>query len=280
MYNLRVIRSGDRIEIYKVNNYVINEGKKDAEYKAIEALLKKHTDEQEQEQEPQGKQSNKDRCRTLTDARNNIIRLIKFNSDMNTFITLTFKEQQDYKDSKKSLDDLFHKLRRAYSGLKYLWVLEYGDTNKRLHYHLLCNIPISIKLSDSKHKKSGEHKALEQEFASRYWNHGFVDIRQLQQEHNTNIALYVSTYIVKSLQDLNLEGYRVYGYSRKTLLKPLEEKIYTKDNLEQILSQFPDHEITFSNSYGIGYTDWKGDHKGVVSYFDLKLKEDACNEIE
>lgn len=278
MYNLKIIKSGDRIEIYKINDYVINEGKKDIRYKIIDGLLKEHPDQEEQEQELQERQSQKDRCRTLTDARNNIIRLIKSNGDMNTFITLTFAEPQDYKKSKKNLNIFFTKLRRDYSNLKYLWVLEYGEKNKRLHYHLLCNIPISILLSDTKHEKSNKHKKLEIEFAKRYWSYGFVDIRELKQEDNTNVALYVSTYIVKSLQNLNLEGYRVYGYSRKTLEKPLEEKIYTKDNIKQILRQFKDYEITFSNSYGIGYTDCKGDHKGVVTYLDLKLKEDGNNE--
>jgi hypothetical protein len=128
-------------------------------------------------------------------------------------------------------------------------------------------------LSDSKHKKSEDHKRLENEFAEKYWNYGFVDIRQLEQENNTNIALYVSAYIVKSLQDLSLEGYRVYGYSIKTLEKPQEVKLYTKDSLDQILKQFKDYEIIFSNSYRIGYRDWKGDHKGIVTYLDLKLKE-------
>ncbi len=153
-----------------------------------------------------------------------------------------------------------------------MWVLEYGDLHKRLHYHLLCNIPVLIPLSDSKHRKSEEHKKLENEFASKYWSYGIIDIRHLNQEGNTNIALYVSSYIVKSLQDLNLEGYRVYGYSRKTLNKPIEIKTYTKDNLEQILSQFSEYEVTFSNSYPIGYEDYKGEHKGVVTYLDLKLK--------
>lgn len=278
MYNLKIIKSGDRIEIYKINGYVINEGKKDRGHKIIEDLLNKYSGEVVKEQELQPKQSKKDRRRTLTDARNNIIRLIKSNPDMNTFITLTFAEQQNYKESKKSLKGLFDKLRRDYSKLKYLWVLEYGEKNKRLHYHLLCNIPILIRLSDSNHEKTDEHKRLENEFVSRYWNYGYVDIRELNQESNTNIALYVSTYIVKSLQDLNLEGYRVYGYSRKTLEKPLEEKIYTKASLAQILNKFKEYDITFSNSYGIGYSDWKGEHKGIVTYLDLKLKEGLCNE--
>ena len=193
---------------------------------------------------------------------------------MQTFITLTFAEKQDYKESKISLNNCFNKLRRHYSDLKYLWVLEYGDLHNRLHYHLLANIPIKIKLSISKEKKSLEHKRLEQNFAKKYWKYGWVDIRSLDQEDNTNIALYVATYIVKSMENLELEGYRVYGYSHKTLNKPIQEKIYTTDSIEDVLKRYSnDYKITFSNSYKIGYVDYKGDHIGTVSYFDLNKKE-------
>ncbi|WP_349401483.1 rolling circle replication-associated protein, partial [Clostridium perfringens] len=70
----------------------------------------------------------------------NIIRLIKSNEDMKTFITLTFEKETDYKESKILLNNLFNKLRRKYNNLKYLWVLEFGTKNQRLHYHLLTNI--------------------------------------------------------------------------------------------------------------------------------------------
>ena len=212
----------------------------------------------------------KDRNRSLRDAKNNIIRLLKANEDMTTFITLTFKEESDYKTSKKYLNNLFTKLRRDYSNLKYLWVLEFGDINGRLHYHLLCNIPIDIKLSSSKEKKSEEHKMLENKFAAKYWKYGFVDIRELQQESNTNVALYVSTYITKSMQKKNLEGYRIYGYSNKTLNKPIIETFYTKKTVEEILKEFKYCKINYSNTYGIGYTDWRGEHSGIVNYFDLE----------
>lgn len=267
MYNLKVIVSGNRVEIYKINGYIINEGKKAEEFNDIEAILKDDNNSSLSD-----KDNIETRKETLYKARNNIIRLIKCNSDMNTFITLTFKVEQDYKESKKSLDNLFHRLRRDYEHLKYLWVLEYGDLHKRLHYHLLCNIPVPIKLSDSRHRKTVEHKKYESDFAFKYWPYGFVDIRQLEQENNTNIALYVSTYIVKSLQNVDLKGYRVYGYSRKTLDKPIVTKVFTKDNLETILRQFDCYDVVFSNSYKIGYTDWNGDHKGTVIYLDLKLR--------
>lgn len=270
MYNLKIIKSGNRIEIYKINNHIIKEGEKHEGTKIIEGLLGKI----DTEQDSKGKQSKKDRKMTLNNARNNIIRLIKANDDMETFITLTFAEEQDYKESKKSLNILFTKLRKDYKNLKYIWVLEYGDLSNRLHYHLLCNIPINIKLSSSSERKSREHKELEQNFSNKYWKYGFVDIRQLHKEGNTNIALYVATYITKSMENRELEGYRIYGYSNKTLDKPIEEKIYTKESIEDILKRFSNYDVKFTNSYSIGYKDWKGDHTGTVNYFDMKLKEE------
>ena len=265
MYNLKIIRSGDKLEVYKINNYIIKEGSKGDKCKIIEKLIADKSDNKTKKDKQQIRQN------TLIIARNNIIRFIKSNSDMQTFITLTFKEEQDYKESKKKLNILFTKLRKNYPGLKYLWVLEYGDLNRRLHYHLLCNIYVEIHLSRSKEIKSQEHKELENKFHNKYWKYGFVDIRQLRQEGNTNIALYVSTYIVKSMENLDLEGYRVYGYSHKTLDKPIEEKFYTNDNIEDILKKYAaDYKITYTSSYDIGYSDWRGEHKGNVNYYDME----------
>lgn len=267
LYNLKIIRCGNRLEIYKVNDYVIRECRK------RELVKIEHEECEREEHKEKQKQSKKDRLRNLTDTRNNIIRLIKCNPDMQTFITLTFAKEQDYKESKKALNIFFTKLRKDYSDLKYLWVLEYGEVNNRLHYHVLCNYEIDIKLSNSNQKKSVAHKQLENEFQDRYWKYGFVDIRQLQEEGNTNIALYVSTYIVKSLGNLNLEGYRVYGYSRKTLDKPVEQKLFTTDRIEDVLKAYSeDYIINYSNSYRIGYTSKGEEHKGIVTYFDMQLK--------
>lgn len=274
MYNLKIIKSGDVVEIYRIYNYNVLESKKDEGYKIVDKLLEK-LDNSEDKQK--GKQTKQDRIKTLNQSKNNIIRLIRSNPDMQTFITLTFAEELDYKESKAKLNNLFTKLRKRYTKLKYLWVLEYGDKNNRLHYHVLCNIPIDIKLSSSKEEKTEDHKKLEQEFNKKYWGYGFVDIRHLKKEENTNIALYVSMYIVKSLKDLELEGYRVYSYSKKTLEKPIEIKGYTKKNIDELLREYRDYKIKFSNNYDIGYTNFKGDHKGNVAYIELIKKEyDLC----
>lgn len=189
---------------------------------------------------------------------------------MNLFVLLTFKDNKDYKSSKKCLNNFFNKLRKDYKDLKYLWVMEYGDINGRLHFHVLCNIPVNIKLASTKEKKSKDHKELENYFNEKYWGYGYVFIRSLSQEGNTNVALYVSVYITKSLENKELEGYRIYGYSHKTLNKPIERRTYTNECIEDILSNFKGYEIKFSNSYGIGYTDYKGEHIGTVLYLDLK----------
>lgn len=214
------------------------------------------------------------RLETLNDARNNIVRLVKSNPDMLTFITLTYKIESNCIDSKKHLNTFFTKLRKKYGGIKYIWVLEYGDINHRLHFHVLCNLELGIKHSGLGVKKSEEHKRIEKEFSYKYWKHGFVDIRNLEAEGNDNVGLYISSYIVKALKDVDLQGYRVYGYSHKTLNKPITTKIYTNDSIESILKQFIDsYDIKYQNSYEIGYSNYKGEYKGNVIYFDLCKKE-------
>lgn len=249
MYNLKIISCDKRLELYKYMNYRVKEGYKSTGRRGNDDLDK-------YEKEINSKRSRKD---TLNKARNNIVRLIKCNPDMTTFITLTYKHEKDYKESKKDLNIFFTKLRKDYKNLKYLWVLEFGTKNKRLHYHVLCNIPIGIETN-----KSEEHKRYERDFSKKYWGHGFIDIRSLSQENNTNIALYVSVYITKSIELTNLEGYRVYGYSKKKLNKPIVITYNEDRSIEEILKDFKDYKINYSNGYKIS-------DNGSVIYFDMEV---------
>lgn len=262
LYNLKIISSGDRIEIYKMNHYTARtDFARTAEGEEVEKMEYEHRE-----------QSMKDRKATLNKARNSIVRLIKANPDMTTFITLTFSKVPDYKKSKKLLNIFFTKLRKDYSNLKYIWVLELGEKNKRLHYHLLTNIKIPIKLSGNFEEKTDEHKLYEEQFRREYWEHGFIDIRNLKQEDNTNIALYVSSYIVKSLLEIKIDG-RVYSYSHKTMSRPVETKIYSNQSIEELLIQFQDYNLDYTNSYNIGFTDYKGTRSGTVTYLDMSKKK-------
>ena len=270
IYNLKIISSGsNRIELYKVSNYLIRKSGESNNKQGRRGKEELSVDEKVET-------SKRNRKTTLTNTRNNIIRLIKSNEDMKTFITLTFEKETDYKESKILLNNLFNKLRRKYNNLKYLWVLEFGTKNQRLHYHLLTNIelPKEINFARNKERKSEGHKEFERNFREKYWPYGFVDIRNLDQEGNTNIALYVSCYIVKDLLDKQLEGYRIYGYSRKTLTKPTVTKVYDDRSLEELLKEFSnDYELKYTNSYDIGYLDKNNkEHKGIVTYLDLLKK--------
>ena len=273
MYNLKIIESPGRIEIYKINKYVVNESKKHEGYKIVERMLKDNEELADVINENKDEVKKDNREKNLIKARTNIMRLVQCNDDLRVFITLTFKEESDYVSSKALLNILFTKLRRDYKGLKYLWVLEYGDKNKRLHFHVVCNIPIGIKLANSNERKSEDHKKYENNFECKYWPHGFVDIRSLDElENNVSLALYISEYMVKGLENTNLNGYRCYGYSRKTLEKPIETKIYSKRSIEEIISMYQGYKVRYTNNYNIGYTNWRGHHEGNVIYIDL-IKE-------
>ncbi|MGL5765254.1 MAG: rolling circle replication-associated protein [Sarcina sp.] len=268
-YNLKIISSGtDRIEIYKVNNYSIIRGGESKNKSGRRGDIDQSITEIENIEKKE--LSEKNRKLTLNAARNNIVRLVSSNPDMITFITLTFAVESDYKESKKYLNNLFNKLRRDNKKLKYLWVLEFGEKNNRLHYHFLSNIklPSNIKFAKTKQKKGIKHKKFEEEFCNKYWSYGFVDIRNLEQEGNSNVGLYISVYITKDLLDKKLEGYRIYGYSAKTLEKPTIFLDYTIKNVEDILKDFyKDYDLKFSSSYEIGETG------GVITYFDLYKKK-------
>lgn len=274
MYNTKIIVSGDHIEIYKMYNYHVREGKRS------EAEIKLYKHEKEIDAEYWGTSENKknnisqyekesNRLKSRNRARNKILRLVRANDDMCTFITLTFKEVPEITKAKTYLNKFFTNIRKNVKHFKYLWVLELGDKNKRLHFHVVCNYPIKFKLNSSREKKSDEHKRFEREFAAKYWPYGIVDIRNFTKTDNNNIALYVSAYLVKSLQNIELNGMRIYGYSYKTLDKPIETTYLSlTEKLEDIVDNLSDYRVKFSNNYDIGY---EGCH-GHVLYLDMIKK--------
>ena len=168
------------------------------------------------------------RRETLYKARNNIIRIISYNEDRQTFITLTYEDNmQDLKQSKKYINYFFKKLTKGYPGLKYVYVLEFQERGA-IHYHILCSIQLTIKTGESNRYKPKAQKELENYYRVNYWsNRGFVDIRNLESEGITNVAKYVSAYLVEDLLKLDLQGHRAYGYSLN-INRPIIEKVDIK----------------------------------------------------
>ena len=263
LYNEKVIISGNRVEIYKYKTYMRINKKANNKNGRKGNGGNGATDK---------KKKKINRKLSLNRARNNIIRLCNSNTDLETFITLTYKDNyQDLGKSKEHISYFFKKLKKDYPDLKYIYVLEF-QSRGAIHYHILCNIKID-EITPGKYK-SDIHKQYERNFSKKYWsNRGFVDIRNLSKEGNTNAGKYVATYLVEDLFDLDLKGNRCYGYSNN-LNKPIEIKNDTKRNIEDITKEYKDYDLTFSNCYQIRFVDKTGKERSSnVNYYDFYKKE-------
>lgn len=255
-YNLKIINSGNkRIEIYYSKDYKIKTGEVKKKSRQGERAKSKQQEEYEKI---------KNKMTNLNNSRNKINRLIASNGDLDKFITLTYSGSVSMEDSKRHLAYFFTKLRRKQEGLKYIWVLEF-QSNGNIHYHILTNFKINI--DTSKYRKSEAHKKVEREFATEFWKHGFIDIRDLKAEGNTNVARYLTAYITKDMMDKEMNGARVFGYSRSTMDKPVITKVLENMDQQQLLKMFEEYDIKFTNSYDIGLIGDK------MNYFDMSKKE-------
>ena len=256
-YNLKIINSGNkRVEVYYSKNYKIKTG----EVKKKSGQVRKEKSEEQVKYEKK-----KNKLTNLNNSRNKINRLIASNPELDKFITLTYSESVSMEESKKHLAYFFTKLRRKQNRLKYIWVLEFQG-NGNIHYHILTNFKINI--DTNKYKKSEKHKNVEREFAAEFWKYGFVDIRDLKAEGNTNVAKYLTAYITKEMFDKEMDGKRVFGYSKSTMDKPIITKVLEELDQQGLLELFKDYDVTFTNSYDIGLIGDK------MNYFDLNKKED------
>lgn len=253
LYNFKMIESNNRVEVYAIHGTITEGG----ESKNIDGR---------RGNEGNSKDSNSRRKQTLNEARNNIIRLVGCNSDMKVFCTLTYKDNmQELEKSRKHLQYFFQKLHKDYKNLKYLWVMEYQDRGA-IHFHILLNINLPINHING--RKSKDHKQIENEFNKKYWNRGFIDLKVL--EDNYQAAKYIATYLVKDLLELDLEGYRVYSYS-KNLNKPKVSKMFIPNTkVETVINIYQGYKVQYVNSYDIKYIDKAGNERiKKVNYYDL-----------
>lgn len=145
----------------------------------------------------------------------------------------------------------------------------------RIHIHMLTNLDFSKCSSKSNEYKSDKHKQQEQEF-EKLWSYkgnvlGWVDIRSINQDECRKCSLYLATYLNKSMYETKIEKQKhLYGYSKRTLEKPIIDTFEEVMNIEQILRYFSDFEVTYSGSYPIVYKD---NEVGNMTYIDLYLKE-------
>lgn len=252
-FNVKEIQSGNRVEVYKYS--VAQEYKFEGNNKTGRKGKGKSNVE-------------KNRKETLNKARNNIIRLINCNPDLTTFITLTYADNmQDLQLSKYHLKAFFKMMQEDFVNFKYLYVLEF-QRRGAIHYHLLCNLYVPVETAKLKEYKQEGQKILENQFHDMYWQHGFVDIRDLKQEGNTNVGLYVAVYLVEDLYKLDLGGARCYGYSRN-LNRPTERKALVTLRPDEVLAEYRMYDLQYASNYSMTYVKDGKVLNGNVNYFDM-----------
>ena len=242
-YNVKLVFSGDnRIEIYKYQRAIADKAASTPQGRAKEA-----TEEHKEV----------NRATTLNRARNSIIRLVETNSNVwKSFITLTYSENmQDIQKVKEHWKYTLKKLHKDYKELYWLYVIEVQQRGA-YHLHLLTSIPV-----ENTH-------SFNDAFNSKYWNRGFT--KCIPVSELSGISKYIAVYLTK--EGCNTHGTRIYSYSRN-LLKPIEAKFLTHDSYKDILQQYSDYQIQYSNQYEIVYQDVYSE----VYYFDL-LRRDS-NEV-
>ena len=259
IYNYKIIKCGENIEIYKYERCIIKAKRDKRNCYNKPKKINKSDEEKFLE-----------RRKNLNKSRNKIARIVKSNMDLKTFITLTFAVEPTIEESKKMLNIFFTKLRKKYPDLKYIWVMERGEKHGRLHYHLLTNIDFGIICTNSKHQAQ---KDLEVQFAQNIWKHGYVDIKTLNIGSMYNIAGYLSYYITKSILNIELVNQRIFSCSR-TLEKP-EITTFLTSGIEENNLIFTDDSMKLK--YSSNYNCFG---KKNVSYYSYSPNNFEDNSIE
>ena len=231
VYREKLIITHTRVELFKYESLV-----KSGVKRKKKRIVKRRTKEQVIQQMESNKINQFDmeimRHFSLKRTKDRIMRLINNNEDMQTFITLTFKENiTDLFDANEKFKKFIKRLKWKFPKLKYLAVPEFQKRGA-VHYHLLINVDY-----------------VENAKLAEIWGQGFVMINKVK--HINNLGLYISKYICKDLFDI-----RYFGMRKILCSKNLEQPIILT-GLKNIISFFNPAKLKllFESSYR---SDWLG----------------------
>lgn len=222
-YGLKVIQSGNVIEVYEYKNPVL-QGYSDKR-KTVKGRQAVANEED--------KETNRDKV--LQRARKNVRRIINANIQKHSkFLTLTFKENiQDIPQANKEFM-LFIKRLSYHLGYKvqYTAVVEFQERGA-IHFHvLLYNVLEKLDLN----------------WLSQIWSNGFINLKSIKDVDN--VGAYVCKYMTKCEDEVKLRGKKMYFNSRG-LNKPVEikEPELVRPLVESLQVETPKYSNTFENDY-------------------------------
>ena len=238
----KFIKSGDVVEVYEYEKINVKGAQIDYDNRA-----EKGSGEEERSRENYRQTSKK---------RGEIVRRLinsNFDCDDSKFVTLTFAENDkfditDVKSCNKEYDKFIKRLKRRYSDVKYVTVIEFQKRGA-VHYHMICNLPFVKK------KELAE-----------LWGLGFVKINKIS--HVDNVGAYVSKYMSKEVADERLKGLRGYNAS-KNLERPVELKTWSDGN--KVVNEVCD--LYIKNKKPVYSAKYTGDKIGQVAYAQYNLKK-------
>ena len=239
-YTVKIVYSGERgIEVYRyekpiVLGQVANEEGKNSDGAGDKDHIKKVS---------------------LHQTRTKLMRLINSNR-WDYFITLTYSQDYEIKETKKHLQNLFKNLRRSYGSVEYVFVHELTKKG-RVHHHCLLQIDLGV---------IDDMRAYERFFHQRYWKYGWVKIEPIKS--TKPIAGYLCKYLSKDLC-IDTECNK-YGRSRG-LNDAVEVRMFDTEYLELLKNL--DVEILFTKSYQIAYENKGEEISNNVTYFSAIKKE-------
>lgn len=230
LYNRRLIRSGNVLELYEYGKPVMRGavvhgsafyGRANAPYTSAET-------------------KRENRAKIARRARETVRRTINANPQLDKFFTLTYAENlQDVAQSRKEFDVFIKRLKRLHPHLQYVCVIEFQQRGA-IHFHLLCNLPY-----------------VEQRTLQSLWGHGIVHIKRL--DNVDNIGAYMTKYMSKGNLDERLIGFRCFSMSQN-LKKPLE--LTDDDEIEEELAKLEGVKRSYTLS-------WESEYYSTIRYTQI-----------
>lgn len=252
LYNVKVVRLGNHIQVYEFENKK-RKPKTDDEK---ELLLKKINLTKDKNNEK------KIELKNIMRSKLKCQRLAKCNSDKcKTFITLTFNSNIfDIKIANKQYKYFQDKVRRIFPNFMCIGIPEFMK-NGRVHYHLLTNIPAGSDIIPKRkplklwNKETKSYKVLDY-YDIKFWNNGFSSAEIIEGDIKKIIG-YISKYMTKDIDD------RLFGHHRYFYTHNLNTPIFDYLNLDNtkhrkfLENLLENKSLIYSNNYTNSYNNEK-----------------------
>lgn len=215
MYNIKIIETNDKIEIWRYempihNNYSMSD------FENNNKQRRKYEDLSYSEKVDSFKRKSK----YYQERKHDIRRLIEMNYKAyeTKFVTLTFRDHiEDVAEANNLFNKFIKRLKyKLGKSIKYIAVWERTKKN-RIHYHLI--------IFNLKYMKWEELECV--------WKHGYIKINDVSHVERKNVGRYISKYFSKELdvKDMHKKAF----FTSRNLKKPKKITLQSQEELKNLV---------------------------------------------